>query len=60
MITIKLDELIDALASSEKQALEQAANYCVGRAGSEILVEDYLLALLIDWTLRTKSFKNAI
>lgn len=46
MITIKLDELIDALASSEKQALEQAANYCVGRAGSEILVEDYLLALL--------------
>ena len=46
MITIKLDELIDSLASSEKQALEQAANYCVSRAGSEILVEDYLLALL--------------
>lgn len=46
MITIKLDELISALAPAEKQALEQAANYCVARAGSEILVEDYLLALL--------------
>lgn len=45
MITIKLDELIDALAPSEKQALELAARYCVARAGSEILVEDYLLAL---------------
>lgn len=46
MITIKLDELITSLASSERQALEQAANYCVARAGSEILAEDYLLALL--------------
>lgn len=46
MITIKLDELIRALAPEEKQALELAANHCVARAGSEILVEDYLLALL--------------
>ncbi len=46
MITIKLDELISALAPAERQALERAANYCVARAGSEILVEDYLLALL--------------
>ena len=46
MITIKLDELIQTLALEEKQALEMAANHCVARAGSEILVEDYLLALL--------------
>ncbi len=46
MITIKLDELIQALALEEKQALEIAANHCVARSGSEILVEDYLLALL--------------
>lgn len=46
MITIKLDELINALSITEKQALEQAANYCVSRLGSEILIEDYLLALL--------------
>ncbi len=46
MITIKLDELIQTLALEEKQALEIAANHCVARAGCEILVEDYLLALL--------------
>ena len=46
MVTIKLDELIQTLALEEKQALEIAANHCVARAGSEILVEDYLLALL--------------
>lgn len=46
MIMIKLDELIQTLALEEKQALEIAANHCVARAGSEILVEDYLLALL--------------
>jgi type VI secretion system protein VasG len=46
MITIKLDELIQTLDLEEKQALEMAANHCVARAGSEILVEDYLLALL--------------
>lgn len=46
MITIKLDELIQALDLEEKQALEIAANHCVARAGCEILVEDYLLALL--------------
>jgi type VI secretion ATPase, ClpV1 family len=46
MITIKLDELIQTLALEEKQALEIAANHCVARSGSEILVEDYLLALL--------------
>lgn len=46
MITIKLDELIQTLDLEEKQALEIAANHCVARAGSEILVEDYLLALL--------------
>lgn len=46
MITIKLDELIQTLDLEEKQALEMAANHCVARLGSEILVEDYLLALL--------------
>ena len=46
MVTIKLDELIQTLDLEEKQALEVAANHCVARAGSEILVEDYLLALL--------------
>lgn len=46
MITIKLDELIQTLGLEEKQALEIAANHCVARSGSEILVEDYLLALL--------------
>jgi type VI secretion system protein VasG len=46
MVSIKLDELIRSLAPAEKLALEMAANYCVRRAGSEILVEDYLLALL--------------
>ncbi|MDD2341645.1 MAG: type VI secretion system ATPase TssH [Tolumonas sp.] len=46
MITIKLDELIQTLDLEEKQALEIAANHCVARAGCEILVEDYLLALL--------------
>jgi len=46
MITIKLDELIQTLGLEEKQALEIAANHCVARLGSEILIEDYLLALL--------------
>lgn len=46
MISIPLDELISALAPAEKMALEVAANHCVARAGSEILVEDYLIALL--------------
>lgn len=46
MISIPLDELIRALAPAEKLALEVAANHCVARAGSEILVEDYLIALM--------------
>lgn len=46
MVTIQLDELIQALDAPEKQALAQAANVCVARQGQEILIEDYLLALL--------------
>ncbi len=46
MVTIQLDELIQALDAPEKQALAQAANLCVARQGQEILIEDYLLALI--------------
>jgi len=56
MISIPLDELISALAPAEKMALEVAANHCVARAGSEILVEDYLIALLQP----TDSFLNKV
>jgi type VI secretion system protein VasG len=46
MINIDLQQLVQALDAASKQDLEAAAERCVVRGGSKILVEDLLLGLL--------------
>ncbi|MEH3021674.1 MAG: type VI secretion system ATPase TssH [Pseudomonas oryzihabitans] len=49
MLTLDLQHLIDSLAATTRQDLEQAAQRCVRRGGRQILVED-LLAVLLEAT----------
>lgn len=46
MINVDLQQLVQALDAASKQDLETAAERCVVRGGSKILVEDLLLGLL--------------
>ncbi|SDN49495.1 type VI secretion system ATPase TssH [Pseudomonas jinjuensis] len=46
MINLDLQRLIQALDAETRRDLEGAAERCVARAGSKILVEDLLIALL--------------
>lgn len=46
MINVDLQQLVQALDAPSKQDLESAAQRCVVRGGSKILVEDLLLGLL--------------
>ena len=46
MINVDLQQLVQALDAPSKQDLESAAERCVIRGGSKILVEDLLLGLL--------------
>lgn len=46
MINIDLQQLVQALDADTRRDLEIAAERCVGRGGSRILVEDLLLAML--------------
>ncbi|MDT3711947.1 MAG: type VI secretion system ATPase TssH [Pseudomonadaceae bacterium] len=46
MINVDLQQLVQALDAPSKQDLEGAAERCVVRGGSKILVEDLLLGLL--------------
>ncbi|WOC79735.1 type VI secretion system ATPase TssH [Stutzerimonas frequens] len=46
MINVDLQQLVQALDATSKQDLESAAERCVIRGGSKILVEDLLLGLL--------------
>lgn len=46
MINVDLQQLIQALDAESRRDLESAAQRCVARGGSKILVEDLLLALL--------------
>ena len=46
MINVDLQQLVQALDAASKQDLECAAERCVVRGGSKILVEDLLLGLL--------------
>jgi type VI secretion system protein VasG len=46
MINVDLQQLVQALDAPSKQDLETAAQRCVVRGGSKILVEDLLLGLL--------------
>lgn len=46
MINVDLQQLVQALDAETKRDLEAAAERCVVRGGSKILVEDLLLALL--------------
>lgn len=46
MINVDLQQLVQALDSETKRDLEVAAERCVTRGGSKILVEDMLLGLL--------------
>jgi type VI secretion system protein VasG len=46
MINVDLQQLVQALDAATKQDLETAAERCVVRGGSKILVEDLLLGLL--------------
>ncbi|WP_447592150.1 type VI secretion system ATPase TssH [Aquipseudomonas campi] len=46
MINVDLQQLVQALDATTKQDLESAAERCVMRGGSKILVEDLLLGLL--------------
>ena len=46
MINVDLQQLVQALDAASKQDLETAAERCVIRGGSKILVEDLLLGLL--------------
>ncbi|WP_417607731.1 type VI secretion system ATPase TssH [Oceanimonas baumannii] len=55
MINADLHQLVRALETTARQALEQAAERCVARGGREILVEDLLLCLATN----EQSFLNA-
>lgn len=46
MINVDLQQLVQALDAASKHDLECAAERCVVRGGSKILVEDLLLGLL--------------
>ena len=46
MITVDLQQLIQALDAETRRDLESSAERCVARGGSKILVEDLLLGLL--------------
>ena len=46
MINVDLQQLVQALDTETRRDLEGAAERCVARAGSKILVEDLLLGLL--------------
>src|SRR5690554_2893270 len=46
MINVDLQQLVQALDAASRRDLEAAAERCVGRGGSKILVEDLLLCLL--------------
>ena len=46
MITVDLQQLIQALDADTRRDLERCAERCVARGGSRILVEDLLLELL--------------
>jgi type VI secretion system protein VasG len=46
MINVDLQQLVQALDAASKRDLETAAERCVARGGSKILVEDLLLGLL--------------
>ncbi|MCP8463997.1 type VI secretion system ATPase TssH [Pseudomonas sp. ZM23] len=46
MINLDLQQLVQALDAETRRDLEGAAERCVARSGSKILVEDLLLALL--------------
>jgi type VI secretion system protein VasG len=46
MINVDLQQLVQALDAETRRDLEQAAERCVRRGGSKILVEDLLLGLL--------------
>jgi len=46
MINIDLQQLVQALDADTRRDLEIAAERCVARGGSRILVEDLLLAML--------------
>ncbi len=46
MINVDLQQLVQALDAETKRDLERAAERCVTRGGSKILVEDLLLGLL--------------
>ncbi|PKM02967.1 MAG: hypothetical protein CVV17_04975, partial [Gammaproteobacteria bacterium HGW-Gammaproteobacteria-7] len=46
MINVDLQQLVQALDAETKRDLEGAAERCVVRGGSKILVEDLLLGLL--------------
>ncbi|NQD92313.1 type VI secretion system ATPase TssH, partial [Pseudomonas sp. CrR25] len=46
MINVDLQQLVQALDAATKRDLEAAAERCVVRGGSKILVEDLLLGLL--------------
>ena len=48
MINVDLQQLVQALDAATKHDLETAAERCVVRGGSKILVEDLLLGLLED------------
>ena len=46
MINVDLQQLIQALDTETRRDLERAAESCVSRGGSKVLVEDLLLGLL--------------
>ncbi|KTT67216.1 ATPase AAA [Pseudomonas oryzihabitans] len=46
MLTLDLQHLINSLAATTRQDLEQAAQRCVRRGGRQILIEDLLAVLL--------------
>lgn len=46
MSNVNLQQLIQALDAESRRDLEHAAERCVGRGGSKVLVEDLLLGLL--------------
>ena len=46
MINVDLQQLIQALDAETRRDLERAAECCVSRGGSKVLVEDLLLGLL--------------
>ena len=46
MMNVDLQQLIQALTAGARRDLERSAERCMGRGGSEVMVEDLLLTLL--------------